>query len=391
VKKGSETAVGEIAYRAVLTREPSRGIPFPSEIAGFGTTQELFDRIQTAYAEQTGVSPSTSALLTSWSISTWFCDGLTLAPGLAILGPAYEADLVLRTLRNFSHYPLMLAHADLSSLRKASWTSTPTLIFFAPNISKQMARVLGCSTSRGYMTPTPEGYREFFGSKAIYLGEEPAADKIPHGFLRIDLTASRGGPIGRSLPTTEPAVRELQNQLLAYRQASLVQVHRSAFDAAGLGSETRMIANSLGACIVDAPDLQGKLVRLLTPLEVQRQTDRTSCLEAGTLEATLSLAHQGIAKVLVSEITAELNSILVARGERVSHGPETIGWRLKKLGLVTRRLGKSGNGLVLDLETLKQVHELATSFGGVGLDEEGNLNCPLCIETKRVMQEVEDG
>jgi hypothetical protein len=59
---------------------------------------------------------------------------------------------------------------------------------------------------------------------------------------------------------------------------------------------------------------------------------------------------------------------------------------LKKLGLVTKRLGKDGRGIVVDQATLIRVHELAAVYGGVGLGaEDENLHCPLCAENKRVM------
>jgi hypothetical protein len=77
------------------------------------------------------------------------------------------------------------------------------------------------------------------------------------------------------------------------------------------------------------------------------------------------------------------------RGERLNYSAETIGHRLKKVGLFTRRLGKAGKGLVMDLATTTRVHELAAVYGGVGLDQtESNLHCPSCIENKSVMYVV---
>jgi len=73
-------------------------------------------------------------------------------------------------------------------------------------------------------------------------------------------------------------------------------------------------------------------------------------------------------------------------GERLHYSAETIGHRLKKVGLATRRLGKSGRRLVLDLATLTQVHQLSLMYGGVGLDQdEKNLLCQLCVENKPLM------
>jgi hypothetical protein len=181
--------------------------------------------------------------------------------------------------------------------------------------------------------------------------------------------------------------QEFQIQLLSYRLRNLAAVCNSHFDASkSLTSDTCAIANALGACIVRCPKLQSELITLLTPVEKQRQADLTTCLEAVALEATLNLVHAGKPQILVGEVASEVNRILEARGERLTFSAETVGHRLKKLGLITRRLGKAGKGLVMDLATVKQIHQLATAYGGVGLEEdEQNLHCPLCIENRRVM------
>ena len=122
---------------------------------------------------------------------------------------------------------------------------------------------------------------------------------------------------------------------------------------------------------------------LLMPLENQRQAERATSLEAVTLEAMLNLAHAGKTQVLAGEVGKEVNRILYERGERLHYSAEKIGHKLKKVGLITRRLGRAGNGLVLDLATLTRVHQLAVEYGGAGLDrDEKNLHCPLCAENK---------
>jgi hypothetical protein len=56
---------------------------------------------------------------------------------------------------------------------------------------------------------------------------------------------------------------------------------------------------------------------------------------------------------------------------------------LKKIGLPTRRLGKAGKCLVMDLVTMKRIHQLAAVYGCAGLEQdENNLHCPLCNENK---------
>jgi hypothetical protein len=65
------------------------------------------------------------------------------------------------------------------------------------------------------------------------------------------------------------------------------------------------------------------------------------------------------------EIANEVSYIAKARGERLQYSAEIIGHRLKKVGLVTRRLGKVGNGLMMDPTTIARVHELAAVYTGV--------------------------
>jgi hypothetical protein len=227
-------------------------------------------------------------------------------------------------------------------------------------------------------------YKDFYGPKAIYLGEEVSVDRIPRCSLQVRLQPTAPAPAKQnSLRLTEVVVKDLQNQLLRYRCKNLVRVYNADFCATLLTSDTRAIANALGACIIDSPGLQSQLISLLTPIESQRQADRSTCLEAVTLEATLNLAHEGKAQFLVAEVANEVNRIALARGERMHYSAETIGHRLKKIGLVTRRLGKAGKGLVIDLSTMKQAHELDAVYGGAGLvEDENNLHCPLCIENK---------
>ena len=114
-------------------------------------------------------------MLTYWTISTWFADALPIAPGLSIVAPEFEGDLVLRTLRSFCRYPMMLTRADIPSLQKLNWQTTPTVLFYDPNISKQMVAILGCTSTRGYLINNDGGYKDFFGPKAMYLGAEVSA------------------------------------------------------------------------------------------------------------------------------------------------------------------------------------------------------------------------
>jgi hypothetical protein len=96
------------------------------------------------------------------------------------------------------------------------------------------------------------------------------------------------------------------------------------------------------------------------------------------LEAALNLWRQGKTQILVAEIAYEVNQIELARGERLHYSAEAIGHCLKKVGLYTRRLGKAGKGLAMDLATMARVHELAAVYGSAGLElDESNPTLPV--------------
>ena len=90
---------------------------------------------------------------------------------------------------------------------------------------------------------------------------------------------------------------------------------------------------------------RSELVTLLRPQHQQQIADRSSSVEALVAGAALALCHRGKDEIYVKEIAAEVNRLLVARGETMQLSPEKVGHKLKKVGLFTRRLSPAGNGL----------------------------------------------
>jgi hypothetical protein len=364
VEKGFEASFQEIFQRAELVHAPMDAVPVPTGSTPYGTTEELFARLQKAIAVQACLSEWASRLLAYWTFSTWFPDALSLAPGLAIVGPGYEGDLVLCALRYFCRYPLMLTRADISSLKNVKWNTTPTLLFYDPYVKKHMISLLSCTATRDHLVSDGGYCRDFFGPKAYYLGDEASADRIPLCSLQVNVhpTAAAACAIVKASRLTEIEVQELQNELLNYRLRNLVRVYNSEFDASTLTSDTRAIANALGACVVDSPKLQSELISLLTPVENQRQADRSTGIEAVTLEATLALSRDGREHAYAHEIAAEANRLLEARGETARLRPENAGHQLKRIGLPTCRISQKGNGLIFDKATVARILELAAVY-----------------------------
>jgi len=237
------------------------------------------------------------------------------------------------------------------------------------------------------MVNTTKDYLDYFGPKAIYLGEDLPTHPIPGSSIHVNATAMSKVGQGYGRPLSDSIVQSFQNRLFDYRLKHMVRVHDSEFDASDLPPDTRAVANALGACIVDAPELQEELVSLLAPPAQQQLGERSNSLEALVAEATLRLCHQGKLQIFVREIADEVNRIQTSRGETVNFTAEKVGHKLKKIGLYTRRLGSAGNGLLVDRATRVLVHEVASALLGAGFSsDDENVHCPLCDENKGPMQ-----
>ncbi len=345
-----------------------------------GATGDLFARIKQFIAGQTGLSDTVCALITYWSISTWLQEALTIMPCLVITGPDHEAMVLLRVLHGLCAAPRLLAGFRRTDLKDL--TGYRTLLISEPHLDKRTAALLGNLTNRGVMLIEQRSYLYCAGSSAIYVGDDLAIGTIQHSVC-IDLATPRNAKVPNPGQLVQGRIDALRNSLSEYRTANLEQVRCLEFNPSGLSAETHAIANALGSCIVDEPELQAELVALLRPQAGQQLADRSDSLEGLVVGAAIGLCHQGKDQIYAREIAAEANRLQDLRGENLRLGPEKVGHKLKKLGLFTRRLSQAGNGLLMDRPTTVLLHELAASYGREDwMDEKGNLHCPLCAQYK---------
>ena len=337
---------------------------------------ELHDQIKLIIAGRTRLPDSVNGLIAFWAISTWFLEAFTVFPCLVITGPAHEAMILLGALNDLCRAPTLLAgfrRADLKALN-----GYRTLLISEPNLDNRTAALLGNLTNRHFALIEEGSYLYGAGSRAIYIGEDTTIKRIQHSVcVNVTTPPHVDPPIpSQSWPETKDS---LQKRLLKYRSKNLGKVQSLGFHPRGLSSEAHAIANVLGSCVVDAPHLQSELVSLLRPEHAQHIADRSSSVEALAAGAALALCHKGKDAIYVKEIAAEVNRLLVVRGETMQLSPEKVGHKLKKLGLFTRRLSQAGNGLTLDQATRIRLHEVARAFLGEDyLPGTENLHCQLC-------------
>ena len=298
-------------------------------------------------AGRTRLPDSVSALVAFWAISTWFLEAFTVFPLLVISGPAHEAMVVLGVLNDLCWAPTLLAgfrRADLKELR-----GYRTLLISEPNLDNRTAALLGNLTNRHFILIEERSHLHCAGSRAVYIGEDPAIKRIQHS-LYIDVTTPAHVDPPIPSQSRQETIDSLRNRLLKYRNRNLGKVRSLGFHPRGLSPEAHAIANALGSCLVDAPQLQSELVALLRPQHQQQIADRSDSVEALVAGAALALCHQGKDQIYVKEIAAEVNRLLVARGETMQFSPEKVGHKLKKVGLLNpqvepcRKWLKPGSG-----------------------------------------------
>jgi hypothetical protein len=317
---------------------------------------EIFTAIKHTIKAQTHLSDDDIAVAAFWVISTWFQEALIVLPCLVITGPAHEATELLRVLHDLCSRSLLLAGFRRRDLQEAH---RATLLLSEPHLSKQTAALLGNLTNRGFMIVEQRSYLYCHSSKAIYVGD--SIRRIQHA-IYIDVTPPLNAAKGIPPEWVQRNIENLPDHLAKYRESNLAQVRRLEFNPTGVSPETSAVAKALGSCLADSPDLQAALVSILAPRDQQRISERLDTAEALVIEAVLALSRGGAEQLYAKEIAVEVNRLLEARGERSKLSPEKVGHRLRRLGLMTRRLSQAGNGLVMDKETLTRLQMLSAMY-----------------------------
>jgi hypothetical protein len=172
---------------------------------------------------------------------------------------------------------------------------------------------------------------------------------------------------------------EFQPKLLAYRAANHLAVNRSTFDLPALSSEIRVLARTLGACVVGAPEIQADLKRILESYDAEVQAEQCCDVRCVAIEALLAFCHtRPDAKIYVGEVTRSVDEIQQSRGEAGALTARQIGEILRLLGIDSKRDGK-GYSIVLTEKVRREVHEFARDFL-VAPSEEGEAPCSLGAE-----------
>ena len=344
------------------TAQPSETLPASVEAPlpppRFATAIELFTWIKQTLLVQAHLPEDAAELVAIWTLSTWFQDALNVLPCLVLTGSAHDARSLLHVLSDFCREAKLLAgfgRSHLDALRCCR-----TNLISEPNLDRRTADLLGNLTDRGFLVVQGSYMACYSKSTAIYAGENPETHRILNS-IHIHMVPTHAVP-AVTPPWLQKLMQRVPVHLGQYRNQNLGNVCRWTWAPSGLSSETTTLATVLGRCIVDAPELRRNLVVLLKSQDQQRHTEMSDTSEAIVVEAILAFIRDGREQAYAREIAAKANRLLEARGETARLSPERVGHVNKKLGLRTRRLSQTGNGLTFDKVTRARIEELAAVY-----------------------------
>jgi hypothetical protein len=367
--------------------EPSlvHAVQWPRFPIQYGSTRNLFNRVLSLIAQHVEVQDAFARLLTYFVFSAWVSDRLSLAPGLAIVGPADSAGIqLLRLLRCLCRRSMLLAAASQASLLSLPLQLSPTLLINRPMLTRPLRSFLSSSNRRGLGTVKGGKVLEVCCPKAVYYGMDEIPQELVSIMMQIPLSSATASKSVLEDGALNKITAEFQGKMLAYRLANYSRIRVSHLPGMNFTHQTREIATNLAACIVDDAELASGVVQLLKEQDdhVRGQPDRK--LDEAILGAVLACLHeQKSDRVQVKEITALANTLLRTQGEIVEYGPEEVGHRLDGFSLWRARQ-REGMFLLLGRDTSRLVHGLALGYG-VSWDVN---SAPACLDCKTLRDRV---
>jgi hypothetical protein len=373
---GPEMILGGCRYVPVeLDPNLYRHLRLPSRLVKYGSTTQLFDNVRGLIAKYSGLTDKYSDLLTYFVFSTFFVDCLETVPCVILHGCASaEAVALLRLLGWFCRHPVLLTDAGLS----VPECLRPTRLICQSHIS--LDKLLAPLQLSGFGTSRHGSVHEISSATAIYLGDAELRSPFIDSCLRIPVAPSRLIASRIDEEREAAVLKELQNQLLSYRLLHFTKVKSSNFDVPEFSGSVRGLARTLGACIVEAPDLLTTLVMRLQDCDQAMRLDRVSQIHSILIEALLVCCHERRSDVHIVDVAELANDILSRHGESLQLSAREVGGNLKTLGFRTVRLDSAGRGLYMLGEDCKRIHELGTLYNVPSLHERLP-GCPHCQET----------
>jgi hypothetical protein len=367
---------GRVYVPPMLTASLLEALTLPSKPTDCGSTVEMIEQIRDFFLGQ-GVSEDSAQVCTYFAFASWFPESLLVAPCLALTGTESEARVLLRLLACVVRHGLSLAEINLANFRSFPMHIQPTLLI--GYVHPSTWKFCSASNHPGTFVPNKDGLADLYCAKAVYSG--PTSWPIRGDSILNISCALRGGELPFvNGPMLEKFAGHFQPKLLDYRLKHVARVRDANFDAKTLPVPLRMMARALGSCIVDAPELQADVVRMLESQDDELRANRSLDPNCVTIEAMLAHCHgeNGPIRVGVAEIATTATAIMADRGETAVFESKRMGSHLRLLGFHAKR-GSKGYAVHLTPDVRRRSHRLARDHE-VGDSEQGVAGCVHCTE-----------
>ena len=364
-----------------------RAIRIPTHAASYESSRALFSDLCSLVIRFTDLCEKHVQLASHAILASWFSECTAVPIWLSIVGPrSSRGSQLFRLLSCLYRRPLVLGEMSLSRFYSLPMDLCPSLFIERYEPGRDVDRFLRTTNVQGGYVPRKGRLVTLSGARVI-CSEEPFYDGALGGSgIDIPVTPAHQPLPILDRPTQQQIADEFQPKLLMYRLRNHRRVVESKYDAPEFLSLVRELARCLGACVPDEPELQRGISSLLREQDEELEADRAIDLNAAVVETMLSLCHDNARQFArVAEITNAVNAILERSGELLELKPRTIGYKLKALGLTTKRLDAAGRGMPLLRATRALIHRLARDYAV--LAGRGNQECSDC---EHVSQAEED-
>lgn len=371
--------MGRVYEPATIDPGMLRALRLPKSAASVESPRKLLGDISATIQRFSGLGESSATLVAYFPLASWVIDAVPTAPRLSILGAeTIASSQLLRLLNCFCRHSLILSEVDAADLSSLPMKWQPTVLIKQPTLSAAMQRLLCTTRQRNVHVPRRGRLLDLFCAVATFT--EPVDSCVPKIFSGIEIPM---GPSCSDLTILKASeeqeiAEDFQGRLLAYRFTNHSRVLSSTFDVQHFTFRMRELARTLGRCTPDDPELQQKVVHVLSTQDAEIRSERWTDLNTVVVESILAACHEACRQHLyMGEIAETVEVILTGRGENRKVSAREVGKRIRLLGLVPEPRDSKGFRLRLSQFVRRRVHELAYSLAAPTI-EAGLIRCADC-------------
>ena len=381
--EGPQISIGGRRYEPVrVNRSVMTALRFPARVAPPESAKELFTDVQRLLRLYLGQLDSCITAMVFAIFAAWLAPVLPMAPILSIYAPVGSPKyLTMQLLSLLCPRVLCLAGVKRSDLLGMPMELRPTLLLAEPDLQPAMRNILHAAAHRGFYVPSGDGVRELYGPKIIMTSKSPNTEFLEAEVLQIALIPVSGQRPSLDKKTAEQVAEEFQARFLGYFLQNFSGAQVPTFDVSDLAVPVQDLARAFGAVIIGDTELQARILPLLKVLDEEICADRARACDAVVLEALLFFIHEGgWSKVRTESVAEKVCAIYKGRGSDQQPSPESVGRAIRRLGIPSGRINRSGNGVELNVSTCRLIHNLARSHCVRAMEGGLRKECRYCEE-----------